>query len=638
MSRYFAHIPSLLTRMAQSCFKRPVRYAGAVAIVVLCCILRAQLPATALPYLFFIPGLMIIGFWFGVGPSLVGCVLAVLSAQFFFTGPIGFSSDNLTTWLNSSSFGLVTLAMAVVCAFLRRTLISVHSMNQHLEEEVERRTQERDGIWNVSPDLICTLSESGELLAMNPAWPARTGCSEQELKHGGFYRFITSEQVTEALQRLREQPIAELDTQGERANGELLHLNWRIAQRHGRYFAVARDVTLQKARQEALDEVRSQLQQSQKMDAIGQLTGGLAHDFNNLLTVITGSLDMFESRLDQGRFSELPRYLVLAKSASTRAASLTHRLLAFARRQPLAGHVVDPIKQIRGMKELIARTLTPRIEFEVLTPEEHLLCFCDGHQLENAVLNLCINARDAMPKGGRLRVEVLRITQQPAQALPARPAGDYVQIRVSDTGTGMSSKVLERAFDPFFTTKPLGSGTGLGLSMVYGFARQSSGDVHIESVPGEGTAVSLFLPLHQGAFDAGSSAEPSASVMESTAPRGSVLVLDDEGAIRDLVAQALEDMGHTVIKSETGAQAMQRLQETRDLELLVTDIALPGGISGDEVASATLEAHPTAKVLFISGFSETATPVNGFGESQMQLLPKPFSIGEFKQAVVRLLG
>lgn len=635
MNRFLAQTLDAMRRLARAPLGRPARFAGAVVVVALCCAVRAQLPDKALPYLFFIPGLMFIGFWFGVWPSVVGCVLAVLAAQYFFIGPIGFEGE-VGSWVNSLSFGVVTLGMAVVCALFKQNLNTLDRVNRGLEEEVERRTHERDGIWNVSPDLICALSERGELLAINPAWHLQTGWDEQALMAGAFSTFIAPAQLADALQSLSQRAIAELDTQGVRRNGQPLHLNWRIAQRQGRYFAVARDVTLIKERQEALEQMRSQLQQSQKMEAVGQLTGGLAHDFNNLLTVIGGSLDMLGQRVRQGQFDSLQRYVELAQNAASRAASLTHRLLAYSRRQTLASKVVDPALLIKDMQELISRTLTPRIELQLLSPAQAVLCFCDAHQLENAILNLCINARDAMPQGGKLRIEISQASISLEQATVSLSAGEYAVIQVTDTGVGMPASVCERAFDPFFTTKPLGAGTGLGLSMVYGFARQSSGEAHLHSVVGEGTTVELLLPVHPGSLPGPAVVPRGAAENVTAAARGSVLVVDDESAIRDLVGEALEALGYRVDKAGSAAEARQRLLELPDLALLVTDIGLPGGTSGDELALAALEARPALKVLFISGFSENAIPTAAFEEGQVRLLLKPFAMNELTAAVERL--
>jgi len=580
---------------------------------------------------------MFIGFCFGVGPSVLGCVLAVLTAHYFFIGEIGFN-DGVTAWVSSASFALVTFGMAVVCALLRRALSVLSDLNDRLEHEVERRTLDRDGIWNVSPDLICTLSEVGDVIAMNPAWQTETGLTDQELKGGAFFSFISPSQLSDALGILGRGAIAEFDTQGFRANGKPLHLNWRIAPRQKLYFAVARDVTLYKERQDALEQLSSQLQQSQKMEAVGQLTGGLAHDFNNLLTVITGSLDMLDRRIAQGKQEDLLLYVGLARNASTRAASLTHRLLAYARRQPMASSVVDLALLVQEMRELISRSLTPRIELELVAPEETLLCLCDAHQLENAILNLCINARDAMPNGGRLQIEISQTRVDTADGATVLDSGQYAVFRISDTGVGMPKSVLERAFDPFFTTKPLGSGTGLGLSMVYGFAQQSSGEARIESVMGKGTTVSLFLPLHHSQATTVDVSLPSSVVHDFQADNARILVVDDEIAIRDLIGEALEEVGYQVTKAGTAAQALRELELQVKAALLITDIGLPGNMSGAELAVIALDKCPTLKVLFISGFVVNAVPAIALKSGQTELLLKPFALKELKANVQRLLS
>ena len=316
----------------------------------------------------------------------------------------------------------------------------------------------------------------------------------------------------------------------------------------------------------------------------------------------------------------------------------THRLLAYSRRQPLANSVVNLALLVQDMRELISRTLTPRIELEVLPPEHAVLCFCDAHQLENAILNLCINARDAMPHGGRLTIEISQTHIESTQDSAILGPGQYAVFRVTDTGTGMPQSVIARAFDPFFTTKPLGSGTGLGLSMVYGFAQQSSGDARIESVMGQGTTVSLFLPLsHDQAITTGVS-EPAELGRDLQVDNVSILVVDDETAIRDLIGEALEEVGYQVTKAGTAAQALQELEQAPETVLLITDIVLPAGMNGDELAVAALAIRPTLKVLFISGFVENTVPAIALKSGQTELLQKPFAVNALKSMIQRLLA
>ncbi len=379
--------------------------------------------------------------------------------------------------------------------------------------------------------------------------------------------------------------------------------------------------------------LEQQLRQSQKMEAVGQLTGGLAHDFNNLLTGIMGSLEMLRLRVSQGRFSEMDRYLDAAHGASNRAAALTHRLLAFSRRQTLAPSSTDVNRLIAGMLQLIRSTIGPAIEIEVQNHPGLWLTQVDPNQLENALLNLCINARDAMSNGGTLTICTGNCTLDP-QAAGERElsAGEYLTLCVSDTGTGMSRDVIAHAFDPFFTTKPMGEGTGLGLSMIYGFVRQSGGSVHIDSLPDIGTTMTLYLPRSQ----AEATPAEAATAQLSTAVAGqgeTVLVIDDEPAVRMLIIEVLEDLGYTALQEADGASGLQVLQSNRQIDLLVTDVGLPGGINGRQVADAGRTLRPGLKVLFITGYVHDAKLWEEQLEPGMHLLTKPFSMAELTRRI-----
>ncbi len=368
------------------------------------------------------------------------------------------------------------------------------------------------------------------------------------------------------------------------------------------------------------------LRQSQKMEAVGQLTGGLAHDFNNLLTGITGSLELLQTRVAQGRIDEVDRYVNAAQGAARRAAALTHRLLAFSRRQTLDPRPTDVNRLVAGMQELIERTIGPGIALEPVAEDGLWTTLIDPSQLENALLNLCINARDAMPDGGRLTVETgNRWLDGRAARERELPAGAYVTLCVSDNGTGMPPDVIARAFDPFFTTKPIGQGTGLGLSMIYGFVRQSGGQVRIHSEPGRGTTVCLYLPRQSGEADA-----TEIEVLPGVAPRAgqgeTVLVVDDEPTVRMLVAEVLEDLGYCTIEAADGAAGLQVLNSAVRVDLLVTDVGLPGGMNGRQLADAARVARPALKVLFITGYAENAVLSHGHLEPGMHVLTKPFAM------------
>jgi PAS domain S-box-containing protein len=372
--------------------------------------------------------------------------------------------------------------------------------------------------------------------------------------------------------------------------------------------------------------IEEALRQSQKMEAVGQLTGGLAHDFNNLLTGITGALELLQARMAQGRIKDLDRYITAAQGAAKRAAALTHRLLAFSRRQTLDPKPIDMNRLVAGMEELIRRSMGPAIGVTTAPAEGLWTTLVDPSQLENALLNLCINARDAMPDGGTLVIETGNCWMDEHLARERElPPGRYVTLSVTDTGTGMPPDVIARAFDPFFTTKPIGVGTGLGLSMIYGFVRQSGGQVRIDSEVGCGTTVRLYLPRHYG--EAG---RPDLVPDLADAPRAgsheTVLVVDDEPTVRMLISEVLEGLGYTTIEAAEGASGLQVLQSNTRIDLLVTDVGLPGGINGRQVADAARIARPDLKVLFITGYAENSALSQGTLAPGMHVLTKPFTM------------
>ena len=374
------------------------------------------------------------------------------------------------------------------------------------------------------------------------------------------------------------------------------------------------------------ERVEASLRQSQKMEAVGQLTGGLAHDFNNLLTGICGSLELTRARLSQGKADSVDRYITTAQEAVKRAAALTHRLLAFSRRQALEPKPTNVNRLVTGMEELIRRTVGPSIHVEVVGAGGLWSTLVDSNQLENALLNLCLNARDAMPQGGRLTIETANrwLDARGARDLDIAP-GQYISLCVTDTGTGMEADVAAHAFDPFFTTKPLGQGTGLGLSMIYGFARQSGGQIRIYSEVGKGTTMCLYLPRHYDDPSFNDAADfPEAS--ESLGDGEIVLVIDDEPSIRMLITDVLSDTGYSVLEASDGPAGLRVLQSAARIDLLITDVGLPGGMNGRQVADAARTLRPDLKVLFITGYAENALMGNGHLEKGMHVLAKPFEV------------
>ncbi|MGJ7582637.1 ATP-binding protein [Variovorax sp. RHLX14] len=379
------------------------------------------------------------------------------------------------------------------------------------------------------------------------------------------------------------------------------------------------------------------LRQSQKMEAVGQLTGGLAHDFNNLLGAISGSLELLKRKVQDD--VTIGRYVDIGQTATKRAAALTHRLLAFSRQQTLEPKVISVNRLITEFEVLIRRTLGPEISFEAVTGIDIWPVSVDPSQLENAILNLCINARDAMPDGGRLVVETANrsLDRHTASALQLVP-GQYISVSVSDNGTGMPADVIARAFDPFFTTKPIGLGTGLGLSMVYGFARQSGGHARIYSEEGSGTNVCMYLPRHHGELDEAESLVNQAPSMVITDGGETVLVVDDEASVRTLMAEVLSGLGYRVLEAEDGPAAIKILQANRFVKLLVTDVGLPGGMNGRQVADAARLLIHELRILFVTGYAENAALSHGHLPPGMQVLTKPFELSAFGQRVQTLLS
>ncbi len=410
------------------------------------------------------------------------------------------------------------------------------------------------------------------------------------------------------------------------AEADLRRLNETLEQR------VASEVAERTKAEEAL-------RHAQKMEAIGQLTGGIAHDFNNLLQGVIGSLHMLRSRAAAGRTADLGRYVDAALASADRAAALTHRLLAFARRQPLDPKAVDANRLVASMEDLVRRTVGPAIEVETVLAGGLWPTLCDPHQLENALLNLCINARDAMPQGGRLTIETGNAHLDDAYAAAQRDVtpGQYVALCVTDTGTGMPPQVIARVFDPFFTTKPLGQGTGLGLSMVYGFARQSEGHVRIYSEEGRGTTVKLYLPRHRGTV--GAHAEPDAGAEITGPPTGeTVLVVEDEAAVRLLIVEVLEELGYMPLEAANAAAGLRVLQSGSRVGLLITDVGLPGGMNGRQLADAARQICPDLKVLFITGYAQNAAVGNGLLEPGMAMLSKPFALDVLGAKIRTMMG
>ncbi|MER2266163.1 hybrid sensor histidine kinase/response regulator [Methylobacterium oxalidis] len=511
-----------------------------------------------------------------------------------------------------------------------------------LARQVAARTAERDQVWQASSDLLCVANFDGHFVSLNPSWSRTLGWSEAEMKARPFLDFVHPDDVAATLSAANglAQGEAQLtfENRYRHKDGHYVWLSWNAVPRHGLIYASTRDITEARHQADALAKTEEALRQSQKMEAVGQLTGGLAHDFNNLLAGISGSLELMQTRMSQGRMSDLDRYMTVAQGAAKRAAALTHRLLAFSRRQTLDPKPTNVNRLVTGMEDLVRRTVGPAIHLEVVGLAGLWAALIDPGQLENALLNLCINARDAMPDGGRITIETANKWLDEAGARQHdMPPGQYLSVCVTDTGTGMPPDIIDKVFEPFFTTKPTGEGTGLGLSMVYGFARQSGGQVRIYSEVGQGTTVCLYLPRHYGEADEDDVTRRLAEV-ERAGQGETVLIVDDEPSVRMLVTEVLEDLGYTAIEAVDSVAGLKVLQSDVRIDLLVTDVGLPGGMNGRQMADAGRERRPDLKVLFITGYAENAVLGNGYLRPGMQVLTKPFVLEALASRIKDLIA
>lgn len=516
---------------------------------------------------------------------------------------------------------------------IKRSEEQLRLLAETLELRVAARTEERDRLWRLSRDLLQIVGPEGLYRAVNPAWQVLLGYSEAELIGQPSDAVIHPDDrdlVKEQMAALaRGETTTDFDCRLAAKDGSYRWINWTVMPEGDATYGIGRDVTQRKALEE-------QLRQSQKMEAVGQLTGGLAHDFNNMLTGILGGIDMVRRRLAQGRMTDVDRFLEAAMQSGQRAAALTHRLLAFSRRQTLDSRPIDVRRLIFSTDDLLRRTLGEQISLDIEIATGLWLAVADENQLESAILNLALNARDAMPQGGRLAISARNVQLSRANLLNSDRAtpGDYVEIMVADTGMGMPPDVLAKAFDPFYTTKPIGQGTGLGLSMIYGFVQQSQGHVTIESTVGQGTAVRLYLPR-----DAEQHAE-AAHPLPATAVQGSgetVLVVEDDASVRLLVLQLLQELGYRSVEAEDGRQAVPILETAMHFDLMISDVGLPG-LNGRQLADIARKSRPDLPILFMTGYAQQAVDQAQFLDRGMEIITKPFDVELFSQRVAAIVG
>ena len=503
---------------------------------------------------------------------------------------------------------------------LKMAEASLARLNATLEEQITERTADRDRVWRNSQDIIGIFDQRGVIRQISPSVTRILGWTPETMTGRSLSTYLQNGESTDC-----RDGFVPCDSRYRCADGGFRWITWTSTREDGLVYSTGRDVTAEREAAEALAEAQEALRQSQKMEAVGQLTGGIAHDFNNMLAVVIGSLDLLGRRIGEGD-ARTRRYVDTAMEGARRAAFLTERLLAFSRQQPLQPQPIDPNKLVSGMSDLLTHSLGAAVRLETVLAAGMWRVSVDANQLENAILNLAVNARDAMPEGGRLTIETQNAYLDERYVEPhiGVPAGQYALIAVTDTGSGMPADVIAKAFDPFFTTKAVGKGTGLGLSQVYGFVKQSGGHVKIYSEAGNGTTVKIYLPRLVGpASDVEASTRPRAT------PRGDraevILVVDDEPAVRQLSVDALTELGYRVLEAEGGESALQMLDQHPEIVLLFTDVVMPG-MNGRKLADEARRRRPSLKLLFTTGYTRNAVVHNGVLDPDVDLIGKPFTI------------
>ena len=520
-------------------------------------------------------------------------------------------------------------------------LCIVSETTKRVMAEKEMRA-DRARLWALARDPFLVADRDGTWLAASPAWTDILGWSEAEL----IGRTSEWMEHPEDLAKTRGEiaalaqgmSTARFENRFRAKDGSYRNFSWTAVPENNLVYCVARDVTEQRAHARALADAEDALRQAQKMETLGQLTGGVAHDFNNLLQIVTGNLELLQRDLPEDQ-ARLRRAADNAMAGAERAALLTQRLLAFSRRQPLAPERIDPNRLVSGMSDLLNRTLGETIEVETIQSARIWPVEIDVNQMENALLSLAVNARDAMPDGGKLTIEVANTHIDEAYAAQEAEVspGQYVLISVSDTGQGMDEDVLSHAIEPFFTTKEVGRGTGLGLSMVYGFIKQSGGHIRVYSERGHGTTVKIYLPRFYGPLPD----NDTGTVSRATPVCGgdeTVLVCEDDDKVRAYTVDVLKELGYRVMEADNGAAALQALETASEpIDLLFTDVILPGGMTGADIAQQARAQQPGLRILFATGYARNAIIHHGRLDPGVELLTKPFTYAGLATKVREML-
>jgi len=517
----------------------------------------------------------------------------------------------------------------------------IHAIGRDITLE-RAAARERDRTWELSPVLKLVIAADGRIITCNPSWTRVLGWTFDDVAGRAVWDFMPPEEREGSEKRrallVSGETLPEYQATFMGKDESRHRISWITVFEAGSIFAFGRDVTAELEAAEALQQAEEALRQSQKMEAIGQLTGGIAHDFNNLLAGIIGSMDLIRKRVEQGRLEDLAKYLDAASTSASRAAALTARLLAFGRRQSLDAKPSDINALVGDLEDLLRRTIGENIALEIILKSDLWTSITDANQFESALLNMAINARDAMPDGGKLTIETnnTHLDALYVRGFDGLEAGEYVVVCVSDTGQGMDQSVVERAFEPFFTTKPLGQGTGLGLSMIYGFAKQVGGHVRIYSEKDHGTTIKLYMRRHVGELPAEEKKPLSEERMAGAGE--TVLVVEDDPSIRMLVMETLSDLGYQAESAQDAKAALPKLEGSGRLDLLITDVGLPGGMNGRQLADWARLRRPSLKVLFVTGYAEGAAIRSGFLDPGMEMITKPFPLDVLTRKIRDMIG
>jgi PAS domain S-box-containing protein len=531
----------------------------------------------------------------------------------------------------------------------RRAHDALERLNERLEAEVEARTAERDRIWRLSRDLFAVLDSRGRFKQVNPAWTAHLGHQAGAMLTAELSDLLHVDDLETArqiFQGLDAGGLDRFDARVRHADGNWRWIAWTATPERDAIYVVGRDITEEKLSADALAMTNSQLraqiderqqieqtlQQMQRLEAVGQLTSGVAHDFNNLLTVILGNITFVERAMPSAD-PAIAKRVGHMRTAAERGASLTAQLLAFSRKQKLAPKALDLNDAVAGMRELLQSTMGGSIRIETVLKPGLWPALVDPTQIEMIILNLAINSRDAMEVGGGLTIETNNVTITRTPSRPEEPLpGEYVELSVSDTGPGMPDEVLAKAFEPFFTTKAVGKGSGLGLAQVFGFAKQSGGGVRIDTKIGEGTSVRVYLP--RAAAEEVSAAAPGLAPLSAVVANTTILVVDDDSAVREITVSLLTEMGYQIIEAGSGTAALTLLSERPDIDLLLVDYAMPG-MSGVETATRARAMRPNLPCMYVTGYADLAALREVGGQSVVQ---KPFAGDELARKVQAVLG